>query len=38
MLSMSFNRLSTGKLKNVFRGILISVQMLAAVFAYKYPN
>ena len=38
MLSMSFNRLSTGKLKNVFRGILISVQMLAAVFAFELAH
>ncbi len=37
-LSMSFNRLSTGKLKNVFSGVLISVQMLAAVFTFELSD
>ena len=35
---MSFNRLSTGKLKNVFCSVLISVQILAAVFAFELAD
>jgi len=36
--STSFNRLSAGKLKNVFRCVLVSVVMLSALYAVKLPN
>jgi hypothetical protein len=38
VFSTSFNGLSDRKLKNSFRGVFISVQMLAAVFAVELAH